>query len=498
MAASSLINADYIPWRRGTVSSNLPALKCLLDNSFYPDRPDDALDNPILLATHASLHSSAPCKICKMLAALTSGAGLLPSAFLEDYSLLCYFCLNAPISWSSGLIAAIEFYSILKSHFPDSLGTGDHFFHPTGILGPDIQMHFFLNKCFKIIKSDVTYVSSNLEFLKKEFLRAIVTGGLSTHLCFKTVWQTLNSSIVPTAIDESGKHLKKRQSIIPNCCKFVAGRPPPTAAQKSPSASTPRPGPPGGGGFSASLCPTADANNFIDIFWSVWRASSLHVKRPLKLLGCEADLWCYAYPEWADASQGPCLLSPLFCLKQKNNTFSVCVLCELLACHPLTKQALSAIKSETLNFVENNMRLLDRISFLMTDEEFLQRNVNDINLLELITACDPQEIYKHLFCDPLCLLNTCVTDPDIIYSSLSGAALQSLKEKLVLGEEDLLTGNKALSCDFLETLALLFKSTQCCKIQKTTFLEILKEVDLALSHHNLKAVQSVQTAQLYV
>lgn len=504
-SGTSEASLSYVPWRRHTLLTHLSKVDMLLDNSHFPIDIDSSLDNPIMCAAYESLHSAASCRICRLLFELAESSDL-PDAFLEEYALLCYYCLHAPICWSSGLMAAADLCHLLDTHFSAQINQSS-IFQIGGITGIDIQLHFFINRCFKAIHPDKTYVNANLSFLKLEFLRANLVGSMSTQLCFKTVWRTLSPEEPEAAVqrgrkrDWRGGSCKRIYNGTTSCCTWIKK----TQGLNQPLVNNSKPDQPQAisRGRGANACDdkvNIQKNNqcTLDIFVRCWRESELLKKR--KCLGDIelTDLSQYVPPCESDSGKGPCLLTPMANLKHKNQTFSTCLLCEMLSTHPHAKYVLEVLQNEILTRILNNMKLVDRVSLVLADFDFLQDLIQDSILLPIIRSLTAHEVYKHFFCDPLCILNTIATSTDVLFKERNEEELTELKRRLAIGDASLITVASSPRCDHLESLSLIFKSVQNFPVQKTTFLDILREIDASLADHQLQAVQSVQTAHLYV
>lgn len=509
LSPPSLSTEPFIPWRRTTLLKHAPTLGILLKSAFYPATPEEAFDHRPLNSAYETLQASSGCRICRLLCHLVS-VREPGDQFFEDYAHLCLACLYAPVTWSSAAMATADLLEILQRHFDGTeeatppattmLLQGD----PDPILGPDIQLHFFIQRCFKQATNSNAYLHANLSFLKLEFLRSNITGKLSTQLCFRTYWNNI--------LRKGESQDRDGDSTDVGCCERNRGARPkkdPRDDQSSGAASL------------HHLLLESDhrhdrANNeetvaghrptrrhkpsLLDFFIASWLDSSLFARRReratrlLETPQAQDRLPPLEYEEKDDQSQGPCLFCPTFALKEKNKTFSICLLCEALACHPEGKHACDLIAREVLNCTHNNMKLLDRIAYVKTTEEFLG-DVQDPALREFMQACSIQEIFKHLFADPLCLLNNLITNSAILFD-LSPADLSCReRQRLILG--DYLKFNSQFDCEHVLTLALAFKGLQHFKVQKTTFLEIVRELDSLLEAHGIRSVQSTQTVQLF-
>ncbi|CAA45691.1 unnamed protein product [Saimiriine gammaherpesvirus 2] len=433
-----------IPWQKSTLYKHKTSIECLLNYSFMPGTPETALDNLALVHTYAALTSTSTCKICQTLYSLIS-KNTPAVSFYEDYSLLCLTCLYAPITWTSTLMTAADFIEIIKTHFPTS--DTSNFYAPQSLLAIDIQLHFYIHRCFKVLSSNDILSTSSLQFLKTTFLQGKLTGSIPGQFCFKTAWIKNDT-----------------------CCN--------NTSHDLPS------------NLSSVFC-KADLQlkpNLLPIILDIWSASDL-----FKNNVSNSEQPFFTYPEDIDICQGPCLLSPSLGLTQKNNTTSICPLCECIASHPNAIDTLQTLKYTIINCIENNVKLLDRISFILSNDEldFIQ----DPILKTVIQNCSIQEIHKHFFCDPQCALNIKKTSTNILFKIPDPNLLKVLCARLATGEH--LSKNYYLDCEYLETLALIFKCSQTCKVGKTTFLEIIRELDLLSKKHNIPTVKAFQTSQIY-
>lgn len=461
----------FLPWQQQTLLKHDREIKNLLGFSFQPGNPETALNCPVLISTYKSLTHFTTCKVCQLLYALVKEHDP-PIQFYEDYATLCFFCLHAPKTWTSTLATAADLTELLHLYFPTFLER-QPLFHPQNLLGIDIQLHFFFLRCYKPVAQSQLISISNLNFLKLEFLMSRLTGSVAGTFCFKTVWHQ------PTCEKPPGHPGEP-------CCPFakVNSACPPTDSRSLP--------PDIGAVFEHT--PPNSAQGWLPLVLNIWRRADLLGDQNSTLCASWNQEPFFEYPDSGDHGQGPCLLSPALSLKSKNETSSICLLCECLASHPEAQSALAAVKRDILVSIENNVQLVDRISFLLACPASLQY-ISDPTLKNVIKGCSAQEIHKHLFCDPLCLLNEKITSPDILFSTPRPESLQKLKAALALGTH--LCHNLFLDCEQIETLVTIFKSAQVCKIGKTTFLEVVRELDCLLKKHSLVAIQAYQTAQAY-
>lgn len=453
----------FVPWSADHIHRHWRELGELIKNSCLPGDPESALDCPSLVASHASLSQTSGCKICALVYSLATADRRHESgdlAFYEDYSLLCFYASSAPRCWTSTLAIAAAFLELISLHFPNYVREGS-ILQRSEINGVDILLHFFIIKCFVPIGTDKLLLSENLNFLKLEFLRGCLVGSTSNLICFKTIWSQMQGV---TGKGDTQKPVK------------AEARPGKTVASVV-DLTFPRKG-------------TDTRSNLLPHFLSLWKDFELDVTLPpAENVVCDLE-----YPQWIDRCQGPCLMAPCLSLKTKNNTRSVCVLCECLAAHPDAQDALEMLKNEIVMSVENNVKIIDRVSFLLSGETALPY-VSDHLLRFVIKTRSPQEIHKHLFCDPLCAINAKATLPRILFSRPEVAYFAQFKSLLATGY--LPPKFEFVNYDSIETLVLIFKSIQICKVSKTNLLEIIKELDLTLKKQNLLTVHPFQTFQLY-
>nr|UTK45712.1 DNA packaging protein UL32 [Equid gammaherpesvirus 5] len=532
----------FLPWSRETIFKHSPALARLLEHSFQPGTPETALDYPSLTATHASLLECSPCKICQLVYSLASDPDCAVG-FFEDYACLCFYCLYAPLTWTSTFMAAADFLELTARYHPGAVGgaggeRSPPFYGPEGIMAVDVQLHFLIKKCFRPVAASELLGVSNLHFLKSEFLKGALTGSLCGLFCFKSVWGSLHGASLrqqaslpspspsPASASGGGSHVGGGGGGFGGQCRCC--NPPLAPASSSRSAKKKKQqqgqrqqAASGGhegansacaGDFAGAFAPGREGARqkpeILSVFLDAWAPSDL-LSEAHRELAAAADTvtpaaaadtvtrrrrFEFAYPETADACQGPCLLSHALQLKRRNGTASVCVLCECLAGHGEAAGALARLRGDVLTFVENNVRLVDRIAFVKRQPDFLVY-VRDPLLRDVVRGCSEQEIHKHLFCDPLCALNAASACPDVLFGVPEEEKFKILKSSLALGHH--LAENVFLDCEVLHTLVIIFKSIQLCKVGKTTFLEIIKELNQQLKSHNLHTLHTFHTATIY-
>ncbi|QDQ69280.1 DNA packaging UL32 [Colobine gammaherpesvirus 1] len=461
----------FVPWQMTTIVRHRAALQGLMSASFLPERPDEGLGEPILTQAHESLQPSSPCRVCKLLFSLVSDPST-PVEFFEDYGCICLSCLYAPYCWTSILAVAADVCELLTRYFPARCSRLS-VFGRAGLLGVDLQLHFFVQKCFRTTIPDKLIGASNLQFLKLEFLRGMVTGTLGGSFCFKTSWPRSDRD-EPSAnspcchILES--HATEARRLPQEIQSALGG----TNLQRKPAL------------LSVVLHSWTEGSDLLD---------HDDVPKALETANTVPYLPICTPPPDTDGSQGPCLMHPTLGLRYKNGTSSVCLLCECLAAHPDAPRALLTLRREVLQNLENNVKLVDRIAFVLDGQDALHY-VCDPILRGVILKRDPREIHKHLFCDPLCAINTRTVSEEVLFNAPVDSEYKKLRALVATGQ--LLDTNALFDCEIVQTLTILFKGLQNCRVGKTTACEILRELTTQLRKHGLDLAHPAQTVQIYV
>ena len=177
---------DFVPWTVDNLKSQFEAVGLLMAHSYLPANAEEGIAYPPLVHTYESLSPASTCRVCDLLDTLVNHSDA-PVAFFEDYALLCYYCLNAPRAWISSLITGMDFLHILIKYFPMAGGL-DSLFMPSRILAIDIQLHFYICRCFLPVSSSDMIRNANLGYYKLEFLKSILTGQSPANFCFKSMW----------------------------------------------------------------------------------------------------------------------------------------------------------------------------------------------------------------------------------------------------------------------------------------------------------------------
>lgn len=482
---------EFVPWTVDNLKSQFEAVGLLMAHSYLPANAEEGIAYPPLVHTYESLSPASTCRVCDLLDTLVNHSDA-PVAFFEDYALLCYYCLNAPRAWISSLITGMDFLHILIKYFPMAGGL-DSLFMPSRILAIDIQLHFYICRCFLPVSSSDMIRNANLGYYKLEFLKSILTGQSPANFCFKSMWPRTT----PTFLTLPGPRTCKDSQDVPGdigrgqytalCCHLPTRnrvQHPFLRAEK--------------GGLSPEITTKAD---YCGLLLGTWQGTDLLGGPGHHAIGLNVEYsgdelaelaLAITRPEAGDHSQGPCLLAPMFGLRHKNASRTICPLCESLGAHPDAKDTLDRFKSLILDSFGNNIKILDRIVFLIKTQNTLL-DVPCPRLRAWLQMCTPQDFHKHLFCDPLCAINHSITNPSVLFGQIYPPSFQAFKAALAAGQ-NLEQG----VCDSLITLVYIFKSTQVARVGKTILVDVTKELDVVLRIHGLDLVQSYQTSQVYV
>ncbi|AAX58104.1 ORF68 [Ovine gammaherpesvirus 2] len=462
----------FIPWNPELIFKHSQKLQAVLRRSFLPTDLTEALSSPHFCQLTAALEPTASCKLCQTFHSLCSQYSP-PISFYGDYATICYYALHAPKTWAANFMLLANCMELVHLYFPQ---VRDPLAHMEGL---DIYLHFFVHKCFKPMKTDKILDWSNLDMLKNEFLKSILYGSLTSAFCFKNVWPSLNKAASKPGDDCPCDDLTENQGSLTDSVNP----------------------------FHKSLTYPYRQGVFLDLILILWKNSDLLTPGNQLLaqtLSAQQTYFEDPQPDTEDAgdsfpsidtSQGPCLISPSLGLQKKNHTSSMCLLCECLASHPQASEVLATFKHLVIHSISNKVKLLDRILFLQQDPDSLSF-IRDREILKaVIQNCSAQELHKHLFCDPLCALNTAITDPAVLFGPIREPELATFKATLATGS--LLVHRSFKSCEILETLILMFKSLQTIKANKTTVSDIIKEVDAAIRRHHFSLLSCYHTFGLY-
>lgn len=432
-----------VPWSLQTVKKHRHMLDKIVASSYLPANMENAYTSNILTHIATTLDPTSKCQICNLLFSTVTN-NTLKDTFFQNYAAICYFSMRAPICWTSTLVTIADMLELFANHFPghntleDKIEKGE-------IMGIDFYMHFISRQCFKQVSEQELMNIENISHLKASILMGLLTN-TSSQLNLCTQWYTVFN-----------KHAIKDMSYLDHIENIPA--------------------------LSAETDSFTDhyKDDLLDVVMSAWKTSSLFHHTPDQPYHVELDY-----------SQGPCLLSFPFSLKIKGNTFTVCLLCECLAAHPDAYNVLHQLKTTVLTCLENNSSLIDRTSYVLSILDTLPLSSNE-KLCNLLKSRSINEVHKHLFCDPLCALNTLRTHVDVLFKYPNPDKYKILLHALSTGKY--LSKNSKLDSEELGVLTLAFKACQISQFPKKFEIEVLKSITKL--GNSLTSINPIHTFSTY-
>lgn len=334
--------------------------------------------------------------------------------WLLDYSLLCYKCNSAPRTPMSTLVVAIEFIELMGIHFPAI--DRKNLFSQNILTVFDFHMHFFINRCFTK-QSDNLVASENITLQHVAVVKSVLLG----------------DEMVPYS-----KHQRiSSKKIVKNDNKDIKEE---TPFQK----------------YTAIT-----DHRFDEVMFFIWSGTNVFCGITISNLAIQkhnAVLSTTRRFQEVQFCVGPVYLSPTPIFVAKNQTTTVCLLCELMACSYDNNIILRKIKDQIVGYCHNNLKLIDRIQLTLVDvmsgfkppagaecksrdissyvtREYLSkhaRNAPENATLNLATYFVLRQVgivglYKHFFCDPQCAANIRCTDPNILFGVIDTRHIRETK-----------------------------------------------------------------------
>uniref|UniRef100_A0AAU7E070 DNA packaging protein UL32 n=1 Tax=Hipposideros bat herpesvirus TaxID=3141919 RepID=A0AAU7E070_9VIRU len=320
--------------------------------------------------------------------------------WLLDYSLLCFKCNSAPRTPMSTLIVAVEFLQLMKLHFPD--------IHMRNIFSDkiltvfDFHMHFFINRCFAK-QSDNPITSENITLQHVAVVRSIIMGTDCVPYN-KKYRMSLKKHAHPTSANVDDSPFSKHGSI--------------------------------------------SKQRFDDLMFYIWSGTNVFCGTVLSDLAIEKNnAMSSVARRYHDIERcmGPVYLAPTPAFAMKNQTTTICLICELMACSYENNVVLNNVKQQILGYCHNNLKLIDRIQLTLADvmgrftpPSDTRSKSSDLSShvsREALDRCGhaPEKatmnnpiyfvfrqvgvtgLYKHFFCDPQCAANMRCTDPKVLF-----------------------------------------------------------------------------------
>lgn len=383
-------------------------------------------------------------------------------SWLLEYSLLCFKCSYAPRAALSTLIIMSEFTHLLQQHFSD-LRIDDLFRHHV-LTVFDFHLHFFINRCFEKQVGDAVD-NENVTLNHLAVVRAMVMGE-------DTVPYNKPRRHPQQKQKNNPYHVEVPQELIDN--------------------------------FLEHSSPSRD--RFVQLLFYMWAGTGVMSTTPLTELThtkfARLDALSTA-SEREDARMmmeeeedeeggekrgddpgrhngggtsggfsestlkknvGPIYLCPVPAFFTKNQTSTVCLLCELMACSYYDNVVLRELYRRVVSYCQNNVKMVDRIQLVLAD--LLRECTSPLGAAhEDVARCgleaptspggdsdyhglsgvdgalarpDPvfchvlrqagvTGIYKHFFCDPQCAGNIRVTNEAVLFGRLHPHHVQEVK-----------------------------------------------------------------------
>ncbi|AEV80599.1 DNA packaging protein UL32 [Cercopithecine betaherpesvirus 5] len=335
-------------------------------------------------------------------------------AWLLDYSLLCFKCNSAPRTALSLLVTMSELTHLLRQHFPDL--HVDQLFRQHVLTVFDFHLHFFINRCFEKQLGDAVE-NENITLSHLAVVKAMVMG----------------DETVPYTKHRRFSHHKQKIVVkIPEAPKQLL--------QMFTEHSTPSP------------------ERFTYLLFYMWSGTGVMASTPLSelvqskqhLLNSVAD----ADDPEVNKEVGPVYLSPVPVFQVKNQTSTVCLLCELMACSHYDNLVLRELYRRITSYCENNVKMVDRIQLALADMlrecamplspqyEDMSRYARlpppadylsspairpDPVFCLVLRQAGVTGIYKHFFCDPQCAGNIRITREEVLFGRIHLEHLAEVK-----------------------------------------------------------------------
>ncbi|AAK57101.1 T52 [Tupaiid betaherpesvirus 1] len=432
------------------------------------------------------------CNVCAIVSLLLSRDP--EQRWLLDYSLLCYKCSVAPRTALSTLITASEFLHLVQNHFPRI--NFRYVLRDRILTVFDFHIHFFINRCFAHLDGDPVQ-NENVTLQHVHILRSLLLK--EETVPYQKLKRRLNPKLQTQGENEETRRLLEQHG---------ASRP----------------------------------ARFTRLLFYVWSGTNVFFNTPLTDLAIAKQHRLSAVSERRRAdryheierSTGPIYLSctPVFMLK--NQTTTVCLLCELMACSARDNELLAELRERILHSCRNNLKLVDRIQLTLAqlfprhprlspfspDPAAVAARIlhtppglgppaaasgpaaeaeaaaDDHLTYYVLKQVGVTGIYKHFFCDPYCAANLKCTRPEILFGTVPAERLPELKI--------------SISCESLYPhsvdrrlwlYAQIFKAFQITKRHfkaKTQLADFLREFTQLLDLHGLNLIEPGFIVDKYV
>ncbi|AAM00702.1 DNA packaging protein UL32 [Panine betaherpesvirus 2] len=387
----------------------------------------DVTDPERLRRLCAPLSIDTRCNLCAIISiCLRQDA---EQTWLLDYSLLCFKCNYAPRTALSTLIVMSEFIHLLRRHFPDL--HADELFRHHVLTVFDFHLHFFIHRCFEKQVGDAVE-NENITLNHLAVVRALV----------------MNEDLAP--------YTKMRRACQPKQKASAA------AASKTPEAPK---------ALLKSFVERSDPgrDRFVQLLFYMWAGTGVMSATPLpELTEIKFNRLDALTAEGNDVNHsdeslpppeirkavGPVYLCPVPVFLTKNQTSTVCLLCELMSCSYYDNLVLRELYRRVTSYCQNNVKMVDRIQLVLADmlrdcatpmgavQDDVARHGAQVPLADCAAAPGARPdavfchvlrqvgvtgIYKHFFCDPQCAGNIRITNEAVLFGRLHPQHLHEMK-----------------------------------------------------------------------
>ncbi|AIQ80678.1 DNA packaging protein UL32 [Bovine herpesvirus type 1.2 strain B589] len=512
---------------------------------------------PFVEEAAAALAIDRPCAVCRTIDAYRREFGLAPP-WVADYAMLCAKSLAAPPCAVAIVVAAFEFVYLMDRHFLAAhRATLVGAFATRALTLVDVHKHFFLHVCFRTdggvpgaaagnaaggarrAAEKVRY--SNYSFLIQSATRALLASAA----------ERPEAPAVPA--DGAGPRALRPQSLATallswkECARLV-------------DCSAPLPG--GGGGARAARRPGGTCCDAARARAAEYEARAAALPSPRggdadeasaasAADGAPADRWAYAdlallllagvatrgdgaVAERAIASRraavdrywaaragflaantaprfarfaagdarpsvalGPVLATALKHITGRGRTTGECVLCNLLLT-PAHWRALRALRADVVAHSANNAGLFDCILPVLDARAGAPVEGDGGRFFAALALLEPEAVYKHLFCDPMCAACELQADPEVLFAFSDGDARDA--DELDLYKARVASENsfEGRVCAGLWALAYAFKTYQRFPPKPTACAAFVRDAGQLLRRHGVALVSLEHTLCHYV
>ncbi|QBM10868.1 Packaging protein UL32 [Caprine alphaherpesvirus 1] len=511
--------------------------------------PPAADVSPFVEAVGAALAIDRPCAVCQAVAAYRREFGLAP-VWVADYALLCAKCLAAPPCAVAIVVAAFEFVYLMDRHFlAEHRATLVGAFATRALTLVDVHKHFFLHVCFRTdggvpgggardapagpqrAAEKVRY--SNYSFLIQSATRALLASvaerpetaaacgadpapraprpqSLATALLSWRECARLVDCSVARA-PRAGAARVCCDSARARAAEYEARAAPPSPPPEPPEPPEPPP---------AAQPPAADPWAYADLALlllagAATRGDGEVAERAAASRRAAVDrYWAeragflaantaapfarFAGPDARPSTAlGPVLATALKHVASRGRTTGECVLCNLLVT-PAHWRALRALRADVVAHSANNVGLFDCILPVLEARGRASVEGDGGRFFTTVALLEPEAVYKHLFCDPLCAVCELQTDPAVLFAFSEGGDCD--EAELSLYKARVAADNKfeGRVCAGLWALAYAFKTYQLFPPKPTACAAFVRDAGQLLRRHGVALVSLEHTLCNYV